>query len=169
MRGSRLAFLLSPLLVVALAASAAAESRKTSCNSSGRVFGFEIPHSGPLLINLTWPKATNDSDIAVFDVEGNLIALGLSVEPRFEQVVLGGLPFAVVDILVAKFGGPNSGCYLYVGSSDGNLSTAASGAGKLRYRGSLTELAARDERYAKMLESFERAVAAKRAPRPTEE
>lgn len=165
MRQPKLTALLALLLLVALAATAAAESRKTSCNPSGRVFGYEIPHSGPLLINLTWPKSNNDSDIGVFTTGGDLIGLGSSLEPRFEQVVIGGLPFATVDILVFKFSGSNSGCYLYVGSSDGDLDTASSGAGRLRYRGSITELAARDERYARMWETLQRVVSAKRAAR----
>lgn len=160
MRNVKLTVLLSTLLLVSFAVAVSAESRSFRCTDNGTVYSYEAPHSGPLTINLTWPKATADNDVLVFGSAGDMVGLGFSVEPRFEQLAIGALPGFFFDILAIKFDGPNSRCYLYLGSSDGGLIRASSG-GRLRYRGTIEELAQTDPRYEKMWETTQRIMRAK--------
>lgn len=161
MRISKPAALLCALLLVLFTAAASADSRETRCNSAGRVLSYVSQYSGALDVTLTWPKAAADSDIAVFlSATGDLIGLGASVESRFETVTVGTLPGVQLDIMVMKFSGPNSRCFLYVSNRDGGFGGAAS-LGQLRYRGTIDDLARESSRYQKMWETLERVMRAK--------
>lgn len=161
MRIPKLTALLSTLLLMSLTAAAWAESRETRCNSAGRVFSYVAQHSGAFDVTLTWAPAAADSDIAVFlTATGDLIGLGASVEPRFETVTVGALPGVSLDIMVLKFSGPNSRCFLYVSNRDGGLSSASS-RGHLRHRGNIADLAQGNPRYEKMWETYKRVMRAK--------
>lgn len=161
MRNRVLTALSSTLLLLSFTAAASADSRETRCNSAGRVLSFVSPHSGAFDVTLTWPKVGADNDIGVFLQDtGDLIGLGASVEPRFETVTVGSLPGVPLEILVMKFSGPNSRCFLYTSSRDGGLGGASS-RGQLRYRGTIEDLAQQNPRYEKMWETYKRVMKAK--------
>ncbi len=161
MRIPKLTALLCTLLLVLFTAAASADSRETRCNSTGRVLSYVSGHSGAFDVTLTWPKVGTDADIAVFlQPTGDLIGLGASVEPRFETVTVGSLPGVPLDILVVKFGGPNTKCFLYTSSRDGGVGGTSS-RGQLRYRGTIEDLAQQSPRYEQMWETYKRVMKAK--------
>jgi hypothetical protein len=135
-------------------ASASSATRKFTCNSGGRVFTL-VSDVSPANVTLMWAKSGADNDIVVFlEDSDEVVASGLGIVDRFERVTFGTLPGIGFDIVVAKSGGPNSKCYLNIGAELQAL--RASSGHRLRERGSLVELAKRDDRYARILETVER-------------
>lgn len=161
MRIPKLAVLLSTLLLLVFTVAATAESRSTRCNSEGRVFSYTVQHGGAFEVTLSWPKADADNDIFIFlPSTGDLIGVGVGVEARFETVKVGAVPGTPLDVLVMKYSGPNSKCYLYVSNHDGGMGGGSLRA-RLRYRGTIQELAQQSPRYERMGEAFERVMRAK--------
>ncbi len=146
-RTLRRAVVLAIGLSLVLAAGASANSLKTSCNAGGRVFSILADHSGAFDVTLMWAKAGADNDIFLLDgASGDLVGLGVATESRFETVTIGVLPGVVIDVIVSKFSGPNGSCFLNYSNRDGGLIRVRSRS-RLRYRGTLDELAAADPRY----------------------
>lgn len=158
----RKTLVLTGVLLLGLATVGLAETRKTKCNANGRVFTFVADFGTTMDFTMMWTKASADNDILVFFADsGDVAGLGLSLDDRFERVTIGALPGVAYDVVAIKASGPNANCFLNATNGLPFLASAPPAAA-LRYRGTIDELAAEDERYARMRRAVERQLSLKR-------
>lgn len=152
----RKTLVLTGVLLLGLATVGLAETRKTKCNANGRVYTFVADFGTTMDFTMMWTKATADNDILVFFSDTlDPVGLGIGLDDRFERVTIGALPGVPYDVAVVKASGPNSNCYLNVTNAVPFLASGAPNAA-LRYRGSIDELAATDDRYARLRQAVRR-------------
>lgn len=149
----RLKIVVVVALVVLCLASAGQATTKFTCNSGGKVWSI-TPGMWPIEVTMTVTKSGTDCDIVVSDEVGNIVALGIGIEKRFEAVKFGALPGVPIRITAIKSSGKNSAAYLRANDSVRFIASAHGGG--LRSIGSAKDLARRDPEYARVLETWKR-------------
>ncbi|MCP4201747.1 MAG: hypothetical protein GY769_07425 [bacterium] len=149
----RLKIFVVAVLVVICLASAGHATAKFTCNAGGR-FWEVTPGMWPIEVTMMVTKAGTDCDILVDDFEGTILALGISIESRFETVRFGPLPGVPVRITAIKSSGGNSKAYLRANDSARFIAVRQGDA--VRSPVSARELARKDPDYARVLETWDR-------------
>ncbi len=141
------------VLVVLCLASASEATTKFTCNAGGRVWNI-TPGMWPIEVTMIVTKSRTDCDIVIDDRQGTILALGVSIESRFETVTFGPLPGVPVRITAIKASGGNSKAYLRANDSRRFIAIGWGDDG--RSVRSAIELARRDPDYARVLETWRR-------------
>lgn len=135
------------LLVFAVASEA---TQKFNCTSRGKAWRL-TPGMWPISMTLMFLGPSTDCDIMVDDMQGTIVALGVSIESRFETVTFGPLPGVPVRVTVRKATGPNTKVLFRCSDSLRFLRGPDNG---LESLGDAEVLARSDPEYARLLAKF---------------